>query len=360
MDSDPLTAQQVRAPLAAWFGQRLPDARAVTLQTWERLAAGHSNETYQAGLSWLDGQSQPRYQDWIVRTPPGGAGLLAPYDVGKQFRVMQALQGSPVPVPRVDWLQEDASLIGRPFFAMQKLDGACIEKHLPPEIKAGGPALVRHLCERYAELLAAVHQVDWQQRELQFLGDGSRHLEREIAWWEQEIRRVQQGPVPAFDRVIDWLRSRCPAQNGRVALVHGDAKLGNLFIQGQQVVALLDWEMATLGDPMTDIGWAAVQWGTPSALLSTCAGALSKAELLAHYEQCGGVRVHQLPFYEALAGLKLNAILFVAAMMFRTGQSRDPRFRRFGDEVLPTTLRRLLASIGGDPSTALGDIHATA
>lgn len=359
MQDPALDIERIRAPLTHWLVARLRLGGPLRIESWDRLAAGHSNETYEVKVSWdANGKAIPA--SWIVRTPPEGIGLLAPYDVGRQFRVMQTLAGSEVPVPRMLWLEEDTKIIGRPFFLMEKLAGACIEKELTPEVATGGAAVVTRLCERYAELLAAVHQVDWRARGLGLLGDGSSHLKREIGHWENEIRRVQNGPVPGLDSLIAWLREQEPAQSERVALVHGDAKLGNLFVQGTEVVGLLDWELAAVGDPMLDIGWAAVQWGTPSALLSTCPGAPDKAALLAHYERCGGVRVHDLPYYEALAGLKLNAILFVASMMYRNGQSADPRFRRFGDEVLPFTLRRLLTSLGFEATHPLGDIGATA
>ena len=355
MQTHLLSSTAARQRLSAWWASRLPGASDVAVRQVEHLAAGHSNDTFAVEVSWRDGGAQ-RLQTFVLRTPPAGVGLLAPYDVARQFQVMRALSGSAVPVPRVLWLEENAQVLGRPFFVMEKLDGLCIEKDVPAEIAA--PQHVRRLCERYVDLIAEVHRVDWRARGLGFLGDGAAHLQREIAWWDAEIRRHQQGELPAFDCMLDWLKQHLPPRGGPVTLVHGDAKIGNLFLRGTEVVALFDWEMAAIGDPLTDLGWASLQWNTPSALLSNHPGALTRDELLARYSQVSGNPVHDLPFYEGLAGLKLCAILFVASMLYRTGRSSDPRFLRFGNEVLPKSLTKVLAIMGIDRPVPAGDIAA--
>ncbi|MEO8296289.1 MAG: phosphotransferase family protein [Burkholderiales bacterium] len=357
MQTHLFSSSAAQARLTAWWAQRLPGASDVVVTGVEHLAAGHSNDTFAVELAWQAAGTR-QHQSVILRTPPSGVGLLAPYDVARQFRIMQALAGSAVPVPRMHWLEEGTEVLGRPFFVMDKLDGACIEKEVPADILAAAPQSIRQLCERYIDLIAQVHRLDWRARGLGFLGDGVSYLSQEIAKWEAEIRRHQQGELPAFERLLGWLKQHRPTVSSPATLVHGDAKIGNLFLRGQEVVALFDWEMAGIGDPLTDLGWASLQWHTPSALLSNYPGALTRTELLARYEHTSGITVHDLPFYEGLAGLKLCAILFIASMLYRTGQSTDPRFLRFGNEVLPKFLEKVLKVVGIEEAVPCGDVAA--
>jgi aminoglycoside phosphotransferase (APT) family kinase protein len=335
---------EVRARLTAWFARNLPGCSDFAIAGISRLSTGHSNDTYAIDARWRQG-GESRGEVFVLRTRPEGVGLLEPYDVAKQFKVMKALEGTPVPLPKMYWLEEDDAVIGRPFFVMEKLEGVIVEQEIPEYVLEAGPDKIRRLCERYVETIAAIHNVDWRARGLEFLGDGRDFLPREIAWWENEVRRFQEGPLPSFDAVISWLKANTPAQTPRITLVHGDTKWGNVLLQDETVVAMFDWEMTAIGDPMTDVGWASWLWDGSTSGIPALPGAMSKEELLAYYEKLTGIQVHHLPFYETLEGFKMAAILYMGAMLFDSGRSNDLRYLAFGP-VVPMLLDRLLATAG--------------
>ena len=155
------------------------------------------------------------------------------------------------PVPKMYWAESDESVIGRPFFVMEKLDGVIIEFEIPDYLLTAPPDKIRRMSTRYAEVFAAIHRVDWRARGLEFLDHGGNPVERELAWWESELRRVQPGPLPAFEVIDRWLRDHMPEPSPVLTLVHGDPKPGNIFFQDEKIVGVFDWEMTTVGDPMT-------------------------------------------------------------------------------------------------------------
>lgn len=340
-----LDSPENRQRLEIWFARKLAQSSSdVTISAISRLSTGHSNDTFSVALNWRE-DGVEKAQVLVLRTRPDGVGLLEPYDVGKQFRVMKALEGSNVPVPKMYWLQEDESVIGKPFFVMEKLDGVIIEQEVPEYVLKADAAKIRRMCHRYVETIAAIHNLNWRDRGLDFLGDGSHFLDREIAWWEGEVRRAQRGPLPSMDLVMQWLWKNKPAQCPRITLVHGDAKWGNLLLQDEAVVAMLDWEMTTIGDPLTDVGWCTWLWERSLVGVPAQPGALAKQDVVELYEQLTGIKVENLVFYEVLEGFKMAAILFVGAMLFDSGRSPDLRYVGFGQGV-PALLDRLLEMIG--------------
>ncbi len=346
--------EQSRPALERWFASRFgPNAAEVTVREVARLSTGHSNDTFAADVSWREAGG-PRQQVFVLRTRPEGEGLLEPYDVAKQYRVMKALEGSEVPVAKMYWLEPGEAVIGRPFFVMEKLDGAIIEFEIPDYVREAPPDKLRRMCTRYVEVVAAIHRVDWRARGLDFLDRGGNPVERELAWWESEIRRVQLGPLPAFERIRLWLREHMPAPSPQLTLVHGDPKLGNILFQDEKVGAVFDWEMTTVGDPLTDVGWVAFLWRFGGGLVSM-PGALSLDELLELYQSRSGIPVHDLLFYEVLAGFKMAAIHLVAAMLFESGKSSDLRFVMLG-QVIPLLLKVLLARIGVAVDVPAGNV----
>ena len=291
----------------------------------------------------------------MLRTRPEGEGLLEPYDVLKQYRVMKALENSEVPVPKMYWAESDESVIGRPFFVMEKLDGVIVEFEIPAYLLAAPPEQIRRMSMRYAEVFAAIHRVDWRARGLGFLDLGGNPVQRELAWWEAELRRVQPGPLPAFEVIDRWLRDHLPEPSPVLTLVHGDPKPGNIFFQDEKIVGVFDWEMTTVGDPMTDVGWVAFLWRGGLGGLSSLPGALSLEEFLEVYQARSGIEIHDLLFYEMLAGYKVAVIHLLAAMLFQNGKSSDLRFAWLG-QLIPQLMRDMLARIGACVDVPAGNV----
>ncbi|PRC47166.1 phosphotransferase family protein, partial [Mycobacterium sp. ITM-2017-0098] len=226
-------------------------------------------------------------RDVVVRMRPKPPALLEPYDLDRQFTILQALEPTPVRAPRALWLEATGDVLGRPFLVMERIAGEVYEMDSPAEASAD---TVTRMCRSLVESLAAIHAVDLDATGLSHLDDGTTHLTRELEHWAGEMARVRRGPLPALERLLEALRDTMPAQYPRVTLVHGDAKPGNFAFTDGAVSAVFDWEMTTVGDPLTDIGWLELLWMQPVGITSHPA-ALGIDELLAHYETVSGIEV---------------------------------------------------------------------
>ena len=186
--------------------------------------------------------------------------------------------------------------------------------------------------------------------------DGRDHLTREVEHWTAEFRRVQRERLPALERLAAELADRQPVPCPIVTLVHGDPKPGNFAFAGDEVSAVFDWELATVGDPLTDIGWLECNWDTPGAF-TTRPGSLSCDDAVALWEQITGIVVQNRDWYRALAMFKMSVIMLVAAMLFDEGVTDDLRFANMGLAVQPYT-EMALAALGIDAAPDSGPVLA--
>jgi aminoglycoside phosphotransferase (APT) family kinase protein len=260
-------------------------------------------------------------RDVVLRKRPTPPALLEPYDLARQFLVLTALAPTEVRVPPALWHEPTGQVLGRPFFVMDRVAGSVYELQAPD----GTADQVRAMCAGLAEQLAAVHRVDVAEVGLADLADGATHLTRELDHWAAEIHRVQRGPLPALERLLGELRGAIPEPYPAVTLVHGDAKPGNFAFVGERVSAVFDWEMVTLGDPLTDLGWLELLWMQPVGIVSH-PDACSIDELLACYTTASGITPRHRPWYRALAAYKMSAICLIGAMLYADGASTDERY----------------------------------
>jgi aminoglycoside phosphotransferase (APT) family kinase protein len=300
----------------------------------QQFGGGHANLTYLLRMG---------EQEWVMRRPPLGPTLPTAHDMRREFRVLSALATTDVPVPRPVMLCEDLSVIDVPFYLMERRRGMVIRDVIPPEI-GDDPDKRRQVSEAAVDALAALHTVDWQAVGLQDFGRPTGYLERQLRRWAEQWERAKTRPVPALERVLEWLRQHVPI-SARTSIVHGDYKLDNLMLNGQapvQVVAILDWEMSTLGDPLADLGWLLSQWpqaGDSATRLGVWwavtvePGFLRRHELVARYEERTRQRATAIDFYEIL-GLYKNAVIIEGIYArFAAGQTHDARFAEFGAKV---------------------------
>ena len=328
--SDLSSSSDAAGRLVAWLRGQISGATDVRLEGFEVVDIGHSAETVLVTVVTATAGGEVR-QDVVIRLHPAGTGLMPPYDLQRQVTVLRALEHTDVRVPRVLWHEPTGTVLGREFYVMERAAGEVFEQTVPAEV-AGDPERVRAMAFGVVDQIAAVHLVDVAARGLDGLGDGTGYLDRELAHWESEIRRLQRGPLPGLERLVAELRDRQPAQCPRITLVHGDAKPGNVMFVGTEVTALLDWELATVGDPLSDIGWFEIMWAFPVGL-PTVPGAPSIDELLERYQALTGIAVEHRAWYRALAGLKMAVINLSGAMMLDSGESDDPKFLMFGVTV---------------------------
>ncbi len=315
----------------------------------ERIRGGHSNETFFV----TRGQEQ-----WVLRRPPRGPLLPTAHDVAREYRVLQALKETNVPVPYPLLLCEDTSVIGAPFYLMRRVTGVVIHETLPPayvqdvEARSG---LGLELIDRLADL----HAVDWQQAGLRDFGKPTGYLERQLRRWSGQLDASRTRPTPDLDEVTIWLHARLP-ESGPATIVHGDYRLDNAIYAAEppaHILAILDWEMATIGDPLADLGYLLSFWREaqdpepeiqdPAWAVTSMPGFCSRTQLVARYAQRTGRRMEHVPFYAALAIWKLAILLEGSYSRHLAGTTDDPFFALLGDGV-PALARRALAVCRGE------------
>jgi aminoglycoside phosphotransferase (APT) family kinase protein len=319
--------------LTSWLATQLPDADEVRIEGLDRVDFGHSAEMLVLTVVSLHGAQEVR-RDVVLRLRPQPPALLEPYDLARQFTILRALEHTPVPVPRALWLEETGDVLGRPFFVMERVGGDVYEMDSPADVS--DDTVVR-MCRSLAEQIAAIHAVDLSATELASLDDGANHLDRELDHWAAEMRRVQRGPLPALERLLAGLRDSKPQPCPRVTLVHGDAKPGNFAFTDGDVSAVFDWELTTVGDPLTDIGWLELLWMQPVGITSHSA-ALTIDELLAHYQDVSGITVENRSWYRAFNAYKMAVICLIGAMLVEDGHSDDHKLvlAAYGTSLLTT------------------------
>ncbi|MET0474120.1 MAG: phosphotransferase family protein [Mycobacterium sp.] len=303
--------------LTAWLRVQLGHDD-VRVDGMDRVEFGHSAEML--ALTIVTGSDEDR-RDVILRLRPTPPALLEPYDLARQFEILRALQPTAVRVPPALWLEPTGAVLGRPFLVMDRVPGSVYEMDAPDV----SSARVRRMCDGMAEQLAAIHLVDLDAAGLGGLDDGTEHLSRELDRWTGEMHRVQRGPLPALERLSKALRDTEPAPSSRVTLVHGDAKPGNFAFVGDDVSAVFDWEMATVGDPLTDIGWMELLWMQPVGITSHPA-ARTFDEFLQSYTEVGGIVPQNREWYRALNAYKMAVICLIGSMLYADGTSTDERF----------------------------------
>jgi aminoglycoside phosphotransferase (APT) family kinase protein len=343
---------QVEQRLESWFATRFPEASRVRVEGLSRVQLGHSAETLMVILGWRDGEGDHR-QDMVLRLRPLEPGLLEPYDLKRQFDILTALAPTSVRAPRALWYEPSGKVLGREFYVMERMSGTVYERGVPDEIRHD-PTLINRMCESLARQIAAIHTVDLSASGLDRIGDGTRYLERELEHWSSEIARWQQGPLPALERLAAVVHDQKPSSGPEPTLVHGDCKPGNFAFDGGEVTAVFDWEMATVGDPLADIGWAELLWTSPGYATSA-PGALSVDEFVARWEQLTGVKTQQREWYRALQALKMAVIMFVGGQLFDAGHSTDLRLAEMAHAVHPMTQLGLL-QLGVDEQLEAGPV----
>jgi aminoglycoside phosphotransferase (APT) family kinase protein len=342
-----------RAELTEWLAARMGDP-SVSIDCLERMSIGQSNDTFSLDVtSASSGRSE--VIRLVLRTTPSGPGLVEPYDMAKQFNVLDALSRSDVPVPDVRWLELDESVLGRPFFVMDRLDGTVFELTVPDYVREGGPEKLHRMSLNFVDTFARLHEWDWESTPLANMDRGPGSAVREVDWWASEIDRVKRGPHPALDALADWLRRTAPPPPLRYSLLHGDCKWGNVMWDDERVAGVLDWEMAQVGDPLIDIGYATMLWdlGGPA----TIPGVISSAEFLEIYQKATGADISRIQWYQVLATFKVVAICLVGSMLFAEGKSESLRYAAFGCGIGGMT-KAALAKAGLEEDLTLGTVMA--
>ena len=321
--------------LERFLRERVPEAHG-HLQVWKH-EAGYSNET-------LFVDCGPH--KWVLRRPPRGELLPTSHDVLREWRMISPLYQAGVRVPRPIVACEDPSVIGAPFYVMERVDGWVVRDSIPPALET--PQQRRRISEELIDALVEIHAVDWEKAGLGGMGKPQGYLERQVRRWagQLDLTRVYTRELPGIDDVTEWLRTHVP-ESGPATVVHGDYKLDNVIYAEEapaRLLAVLDWEMATLGDPLADVGYCLAFWGPAgvqfeSSLhdlnrLSQAEGFPSLEEMAALYEEKSGRPVRNLPFFVCLGVWKVAIICEGLYALHLQGRAAHPRTGEMADAVL--------------------------
>ncbi len=329
--------RELPARLEAYLRTRLPAEARPTVVGLERSTEGFSQETFSVDVETAAGERRA----FVVKREPI-AGLLEPYDLEPEFRVLHALSSDPLPSPPTPWFERDPAILERAFYVMERLPG---EVPIPAPGPDGAGPFGEHergaLASEVVTALARLHAIDWAAHGLGFLGDpgpGRGAASRELARWEARIEASGLAIDPPLGETLGWLRAHVPATRD-ITLVHGDYRLGNFLVAPAsggtpRLTGILDWEMVHLGDPLEDVAWCiSPLWrsGTPLA-----SGLLPPDDFAARWAEAAGRAVDpdRLHFYGVLAIVKMIAIMLTGLRAFRDGRTGDLRMAIF-DHQLP-------------------------
>ena len=305
---------------------------------------GHSNVTFALSTGV------------VLRRPPRGPLPPSAHDVLREARLLKALEPTPVRAPRVLAVCDDPEVIGAPFYVMELMEGVVVTDELPEPLD--NPEQRARIADELIDALVELHAVDWQAVGLEGFGKPTGYLERQlrrfIGLWEHNRTR----DIPAVEQVGNWLRDNMP-ESPPATIVHGDYRLGNTMLAADppaHLVAIFDWEMATIGDPLADLGYLMIHWieaGDQAVgkfnlhSVTSLPGFPTRAELIERYEQRSGRSMQALNWYVTLALWK--AIVFMEGNYKRAvqGSTDDPFLKSFGEGVLELARRAVEVSEHG-------------
>jgi aminoglycoside phosphotransferase (APT) family kinase protein len=311
----------VREPLEEFLDEHaIGEGRLVP----ERIGEGHSNITF------LVRRGDARV---VLRRPPRPPLPPSAHDVLREARLLRALENTPVRVPRVLAVGDDESVLGVPFYVMEEVHGSVLASSIPPAIDT--PAERRRTAEELVDALTEVHAVDWHACGLEGYGKPTGYLERQLrrfgGLWEHNKTRE----LEVVEELAAWLQENMP-ESPESTIVHGDYRLGNVMMANEapaELVAIFDWELSTIGDPLADLGYMTVTWaepGDPEDNMFANVGAVTRregfptrGELIARYEERSGRSMSALNWYQALALWKAAVFMEGNLKRFQSGSSDD-------------------------------------
>jgi len=309
------------ARLEPYLLSHLPDAsgRLEVLQ----FPRGFSNLTYLLRLG---------EQELVLRRPPFGANIKTAHDMGREYRILSALKPVYAKVPRPLWYCDDLEVIGGPFYVMERLHGVILRNKPPQGLS---PQLMRGVAGALVDALVELHGLDYASAGLSDLGKPEGYVARQVSGWSKRYENARTDEIPGMERAMAWLSINMPPESG-AALIHNDFKYDNLVLDANnwtRVIAVLDWEMATLGDPLMDLGTTLGYWaeaGDPPGLksfgLTHLPGNLTRAELVRAYAEKTGADVSNVVFYYVFGLFKVGVIMQQIYARYQRGLTQDARF----------------------------------
>jgi aminoglycoside phosphotransferase (APT) family kinase protein len=314
-----------------WLLRESPELGGLPVPEVRQFAGGASNLTYL--LVYAD-------RELVLRRPPHGHKAASAHDMGREVRVQSRLRPVFPVVPRIYGFCQDASLIGSEFYVMERLHGVILGRPLPEGMELG-PDGARTLGETVFDTLADLHSIDVEAAGLGDLGRGPGYVRRQVTGWSSRFRAARTDDVPDGEAVMAWLDARQP-DDVAARLLHGDWKLDNLLLDlsaAPRITGVVDWEMATVGDPLMDLGSSLAYWvgadddpafHALATQVSDLPGMPTRGQVVARYLDRTGLPMHDWTFYEVFGLFRLAVIVQQIWARYRAGDTTNPRFAAFG------------------------------
>jgi aminoglycoside phosphotransferase (APT) family kinase protein len=319
-------------------GEELDLERLATFLGEHDIAGPVSAEQFPSGFSNLTYLVRAGGRELVLRRPPFGANVRGGHDMGREHRILARLDGLYAKAPRPVAYCGDASVLGAPFYLMERVRGVILRGGDPASPEAPAPEVMRGLSESFAADLAGLHAIDADAAGLGDLGKPAGYVERQVRGWSERYLKARTDDVPAVEHVARWLDDHRPGEAG-ASIVHNDFKFDNVVLDPSdltRIVGVLDWEMATLGDPLMDLGTTLGYWfdpDDPPELLgnavrgpTTLPGTLRRADLVERYARASGREVGDAVFYYVFGLFKIAVIAQQIYARYKLGHTRDPRF----------------------------------
>jgi aminoglycoside phosphotransferase (APT) family kinase protein len=313
-----------RTTLQRWLPGRLTDASDVTVSAVQTPATnGFSAETLMFEAAWRESGGHARRERLVAKVAPTGFQIFPEARFAEQYRLLQILAGTTIPVPAVHWHEPDPAVLGAPFYVMSRIDGD-VPSDMPPYHQDGwltttSPAERESIWWSGVSVLAQVHGLDVARLDLDFVDQvsyGPTGLRQRLAYYEHYLDWAYEGDVPAARQALRWLHEHRPDEPREPVLLWGDSRIGNIIFAGGRAVAVLDWEMATLGQPEEDLAWFLFldRHHSEGVGAQRLPGFPDRGQTIARYEQLTGRTLANMDYYEVLSALKF------AVVMARIGQ----------------------------------------
>ncbi len=354
---------KMQVKLQKWLQDKMPNARELTISPLKRSAGGFANETFFFDMSWKEG-GKIKTEKMVLRWQPQDYPVFLDYDLAMQFHTIERLQKSGIPVSKTYWLEMDKSILDSPFYIMGYIPGitAC---EVPPYHSAGlcvecTPEQRAKMWWGCLEMMAKIHKLSWKKYDFSFMGipkGGADALDRQLDYYERYLNWVRKEPQPILDKALEWLKEKRFAPK-RVTLCWGDCRIPNLLYDDKlNVVAVLDWEMASICDPISDLAWFffldwhhSLGYGIPRL-----EGFPDQKETIKRYEELTGFKVENLRYFEVLAAFKFGVVMAKIAQHMKATGAPSPTANFEIDNACTQRLAELLElpAPGGKKKEAL-------
>src|SRR5580698_11548190 len=309
--------------------------------------SGHSNLTYSLKLG---------AREVVLRRPPFGSKVKTAHDMSREYRVLSRLHDHYAPAPQVLLFCDDLSVLGAPFYLMEPVHGIILRRDVPPGLDFS-PEVARRVSESFLDNLALLHSLDYNAVGLADLGKPQGYLERQVHGWIERYHGSRTHDIPEVETISTWIQQHMPSVSS-ATLIHNDYKYDNVVLDPNdltRIIGVLDWEMCTIGDPLTDLGSALAYWveaSDPPEILETrwgptaCPGSLTRAQLVQRYSQKTGRDISDMAFYLVFARFKIAVIVQQIYYRYHQGLTHDERFA-----TMPRLIALLLGAALGTAET---------